>query len=260
MEPLIDIGVNLAHRSFDVDRDDVVSRAVTAGVTAMIVTGVDAPGSARAVALCETSPTTLWCTAGVHPHHASQWNEACSKQIAALAAHERVVAVGECGLDFNRNYSPPDAQERCFVAQLQLAAERSMPVFMHERDAHRRFAEIVAEHRDALPGGVVHCFTGGPDELRGYLELGLHVGITGWLCDERRGAALREAVRYVPADRLMLETDAPFLTPRDLPKRPRRNEPSLLPHVASAVADLRGESVADVATNTTATTRALFSI
>lgn len=256
---LIDIGVNLTHDSFDPDRDDVLERAGAVGVTRMIVTGTTVTASAQAAELA-ASRTGLYATAGVHPHHASEVDAHTVDALEALAAQPRVVAVGECGLDFFRNYSPPDAQERAFTAQLELAAKCRLPVFLHQRDAHERFTAILAEHRDLLVGGVAHCFTGGPAELDAYLELDLYIGVTGWLCDDRRGGALREALPGIPLDRLLLETDAPYLLPRDLDVKPRnrRNEPAFLPHVLEKAAERLGVSAETVARATTENAERLF--
>ena len=173
-----------------------------------------------------------------------------------------MVAIGECGLDFNRNYSPRDDQVRCFRAQLALAAELQLPVFLHERDAHDTFLGILREHRSSLTGAVVHCFTGTRVELDAYLSLDLHIGITGWICDERRGRDLVGLMPSIPARRLMIETDAPYLLPRNLPSPPRdrRNEPAFLPAVRDAVAAARGEAPATTAAATTATARAFFGL
>lgn len=257
----IDIGVNLTHRSFGSDLPTVLRRAQDAGVVHMVVTGTSLEGSARAIELAEAHPGLLSATAGVHPHHAKHWDGDAPGRIEALAAHPQVLAIGECGLDFDRDFSPRPAQERCFAAQLELAARSGLPVFLHERKAHARFVEILAEHRPQLRDAVVHCFTGTKAELHRYLDLDLHIGITGWICDERRGSHLRELVGSIPPGRLMLETDAPFLTPRDLgPKPPRRNEPAFLPHVAGAVARARGESVAALAETSTATACMFFGL
>ena len=256
---LIDIGVNLTHDSFDADRDEVIARAAAAGVTGMLVTGTTVTASARAAELAAGRPG-LYATAGVHPHHASEVDAHTVGALRELLAHPKVVAVGECGLDFFRNFSPPDAQERAFEAQLELAAECGLPVFLHQRDAHERFTAMLSEHRKALAGGVAHCFTGGPAELEAYLELDLYIGVTGWLCDDRRGAALREALPRIPLDRLLLETDAPYLLPRDLPVKPRnrRNEPAFLPHVLAKVAEGLGVPVEVAARAATENTRRLF--
>lgn len=256
--PLIDIGVNLTHDSFDHDRDAVVEAARAAGVVGLIVTGTSLAESAAAVALARTRPGLLWCTAGVHPHHAASWDAASGDALRRLLAEPEVVAVGECGLDYFRNLAPPEAQEHAFHAQLEAGAASGKPAFLHQRAAHQRCLAILREHRVAV--GVAHCFTEGPAEAADYLALGLHVGITGWLCDERRGAALREAVRAVPRDRLLIETDAPYLMPRTLRPRPasNRNEPRHLTEVVAALAAARGEDAAEVAAYTSANARALF--
>jgi TatD DNase family protein len=170
------------------------------------------------------------------------------------------VAIGECGLDFNRNYSPHPDQEKWFVAQLELGLELGKPLFLHSRDAHPRFAEIVKHH--GIRNAVAHCFTGGKEELHAYLDLGLHIGITGWICDERRGRHLVELVRDIPRERLLLETDAPYLTPRDLRPQPkaRRNEPAFLPHILGAVAAALGRPAAEVAAETTRNAVAFFGL
>ena len=161
-----------------------------------------------------------------------------------------MVAIGECGLDFNRNFSAHEQQEYAFDAQLALAAELQMPVFLHCRDAHERFVAVLKPRIARLPGAVVHCFTGTADELAECPDMGLSVGITGWVCDERRGMTLRELLPQIPADRLLLETDAPLL-PRDMRPRPtsRRNEPCFLPHIVQQVALWRGEDAAAGAAN-----------
>ena len=257
---LIDIGVNLAHDSFDHDREEVLARARAAGVQALIVTGSCRTSSHRAAELARTHPGRLYSTAGVHPHHARDYDAEADEWIRALAERPEVVAVGECGLDFFRNFSPPEAQEHAFRRQLALAVELGRPLFLHQRDAHERFCELLDEQAGRLPPAVAHCFTGGGAELADYLERGLYIGITGWICDERRGAELAEAVADIPLDRLMLETDAPYLLPRDLTPKPktRRNEPARLPHVAAAVARRRGVSVPELAAHTSATARRFF--
>jgi TatD DNase family protein len=262
MFDLIDIGANLTHDSFDADRDAVLARAAAAGVARIIVTGTSVTSSAQAVALCEAHPRTLAATAGVHPHHAAEFDTHTTAALRRLLANPAFVAVGECGLDYFRDYSPRDAQQRAFAAQLELAAEVGKPVFLHQRDAHADFVAMLEPLRAALAGGVAHCFTGGPQELEAYLALDLYVGVTGWVCDERRGAELRAAVPLIPRERLLIETDAPYLLPRDLVPKPktRRNEPQLLAHVLERVAMLRNEPAADVARATTANAERLFGL
>lgn len=262
MLDLIDIGANLTHDSFDSDRDDVLSRAAAAGVTRIIVTGTSVTGSAQAAALCETKPEALFATAGVHPHHAADFDSHSTRALRTLLGSPAFVAVGECGLDFFRDYSPRDAQHRAFAAQLELAAEVRKPAFLHQRDAHDEFVAALKPVRTQLAGAVAHCFTGGPRELEAYLDLDLYIGVTGWVCDERRGSELRAAVPLIPLDRLLLETDAPYLLPRDLAPKPRsrRNEPHFLPHVLERVAQLMSQPVERVAQATTANAERLFAI
>jgi len=257
---LIDIGVNLAHDSFDADRAAVLQHAAAAGVTRMVVTGASVDGTRKAIELADAHGGVLFATAGVHPHHAADLTPAALAELAALARHPAVVAVGECGLDYFRDFSPRDLQRRAFAQQLEIAAALGKPVFLHQRDAHDDFLAILREH--GVGNGVAHCFTAGERERDAYLELGLHLGITGWINDERRGLPLRDVVKGIPADRLMLETDAPYLLPRDLRPMPksRRNEPKYLPQVAAAVAAARGESIDAVAAHSTATARRFFGL
>lgn len=259
---LIDIGANLSHDSFRHDLPQVLERAHAAGVAQMIVTGASETESRAAHDIASAYPGVLYATAGVHPHLAREWGADTAAAIRALAQSPIVVAVGEAGLDFNRDFSPRPIQEKVFAAQLELAVELGMPVFMHERDAHERFVAILGEHRAQLGPAVIHCFTGEGPELDRYLELDLHVGITGWICDERRGVHLRELVPRIPLERLMLETDSPYLLPRDLNPRPksRRNEPMHLAHILQSVAACRRMDPAELAEATTRTARAFFGL
>jgi TatD DNase family protein len=255
---LIDIGANLAHDSFDQDRAAVIERAAKAGVDVIVVTGSDRQSSHDALDLCRGFPGRLFSTAGVHPHHARDWTGEDAGWITHLAGQQEVVAVGECGLDFYRH----DDQESAFRTQLEIATETGLPVFLHQREAHQRFKAIVSEYLPYLPGAVAHCFTGESSELDDYLEMGLYIGITGWICDERRGVHLRELVGAIPPDRLLLETDAPYLLPRDLDPRPtsRRNEPLHLRHVAQTVAACTGKSLELLAKETRLNAIRFFSL
>ncbi|MEM9379213.1 MAG: TatD family hydrolase [Planctomycetota bacterium] len=259
---LVDIGVNLVSRQFESDRAAVVERARAHGVERMVLTGTTLDVS-RVAADLAAADAGAWSTAGVHPHHASDWGHAAADAVEALCARDEVVAVGECGLDFNRNYSPREDQVRAFEAQLEIAARVGLPVFVHQRDAHDELLAMLGSAWPDLPrGAVVHCFTEGPDEAADYLDLGCSLGVTGWVCDERRGGALREAVRAIPADRLMLETDAPYLLPRTIEPKPdtRRNEPMHLPWVLREVAELRGEEPEAVAEAAWRSTHAFFGL
>jgi TatD DNase family protein len=259
---LVDIGINLAHDSYDADRTAVIGRAHAAGVAQMIVTGSSEASTRAALELARAHAGRLFATAGVHPHHASDWNAEVRDSLRELSAAPEIVAVGECGLDYFRDLSPRPAQRAAFAAQLELARECGKAVFLHQRDAHEDFTAILREHIAGLAGGVAHCFTDGARELDTYLGLGLAVGITGWICDERRGRHLLPLMRSIPADRLLLETDGPYLLPRDLPEKPdtRRNEPAFLPHIAAAVAKARGEDLDSVARASTAAARKIFNL
>jgi len=262
---LIDIGLNLGHDSFDDDRAAVVARAQAAGVRRMVITGASLAGTQRALEVVRQWPEAMRCTAGIHPHHATELFEpGAEEKLRALIQQPEVVAGGECGLDFFRNFSPQAIQITAFEKQLEVCAEYQLPVFLHQRDAHPDFLKVLDRWLPRLPRAVVHCFTGTGEELQDYLDRDLYVGITGWICDERRGHHLRELVGRIPLHRLMLETDAPYLLPRDLPKTrlrhsgDRRNEPVYLPHILATVAHYRGEAPETTAVGTTATAQNFF--
>ena len=262
---LVDIGANLPHDSFDRDRDAVLARARAAGVAQLVVTGASREHSPLALQLAQAHPGVLFATAGVHPHHATEYTDECDAEMRALHAHPEVVAVGECGLDYFRDFSPRPAQRRAFERQLQIGVDTAVvgvakPLFLHQRDAHADFMAMMKDFDGRLGPAVVHCFTGTREEMFDYLDNDWYIGITGWLCDERRGQHLRELVRHVPADRLLVETDAPYLLPRTLDPMPkdRRNEPAFLPHIVAELARDRGEDVATTAATTTANARAFF--
>jgi TatD DNase family protein len=259
---LIDIGANLAHDSFDDDRDEVLQRAADAGVARILITGSSDDSNARAATLAKTSDGKLFSTAGVHPHHASDYTDESDALIRSLVAKDAVVAVGECGLDYFRNFSPRDAQLDAFRRQLQIAKETGLPVFLHQRDAHDDFIDVLEPSLPGLSRAVAHCFTGEHESLREYIELGLYIGITGWICDERRGKHLHDIVSVVPDDRLLIETDAPYLLPRTIKPKPktRRNEPAYLPEVLRVVAQARGQSEDHVAQITTENATRFFAL
>ncbi len=259
---LIDIGVNLGHDSFDHDRDAVMAAARQAGVAQMIVTGTSVAASIKAAELAGQHPGVLYATAGVHPHDASTFGIDTGAMLHRILQQPQVVAVGETGLDFNRDFSPRPLQEQAFAEQLALAVLTKLPVFLHQRDAHERFMGILREQRDKLARGVVHCFTGTREELRDYLDLDMYIGVTGWICDERRGLELQQLVKDIPHDRLMLETDAPYLMPRNIQPKPsgRRNEPAHLVWVLDMVARCTGRDPADIAATTTRNAKVFFGL
>lgn len=259
---LIDIGANLGHESFGHDFDAMLERARRHGVAKMVVTGASAQGSRTALELARAHPGLLYATAGVHPHHAVDYDDATDALLRELLADPLVRAVGETGLDYHRNYSPRDVQMEVFERQLQIAADGGKPLFLHQRDAHADFMAGMRQFDGRLDAAVVHCFTGTREEMFAYLDAGWHIGITGWLCDERRGLHLRELVRHIPAERLMIETDSPYLLPRSVRPMPahRRNEPMYLAHIVAELARDRGEDVALTAASTTATAARFFGL
>lgn len=257
---LIDIGANLSHDSFDHDRDAVLQRARDAGIAQLIVTGASREHSPKALALAQAHPGLLYATAGVHPHHAIEYTDEADAEMRALQAQAVVVAVGECGLDYFRDFSPRPAQRKAFERQLQIGVDTGKPLFLHQRDAHADFMAMMKNFDGRLGPAVVHCFTGTREELFDYLDQDWYIGITGWLCDERRGQHLRELVKHIPAQRLMIETDAPYLLPRTVKPAPshRRNEPMYLAHIVEELARDRSEDVAATAAATATTARIFF--
>ena len=257
----IDIGINLMHRSFNLDREAVVKNAFDAGVYPLIITGTSVRSSEIAADYAKKHKD-IYSTAGVHPHDAKSCNERTIDTLRKLAKTPQVVAIGECGLDYDRDFSPRDIQRKWFSEQIKLAKETGLPLFLHERAAFSDFKAILSEHKEICSKSVVHCFTGTKQELDAYLSLGCYIGITGWICDERRGLNLRSIVKNIPIEKLMIETDAPFLTPRNLRERPidNRNEPVYLPHIAAEIAKCRGESTEFLANETTKNAKNFFGI
>lgn len=259
---MIDIGANLTHDSFDKDRAEVIKNAQLVGVETFIITGSDVQCSQKAKELAHQYSDFCYATAGIHPHHASNFNGEAEAAIQSLLKDTKVVAVGETGLDYFRDRSPRPAQVFSFEQQIRLAIEHEMPMFLHQRDAHVDFHPILKEHRDQLGNVVVHCFTDNEQALFDYIDLDCYIGITGWICDERRGQHLLDLVQNIPHDRLLIETDSPYLMPRNLQPKPksRRNEPKYLPHIAKFIAEHANFSHDELVATTTANSRRFFNI
>lgn len=256
----IDIGVNLTDKAFAEDREAVLQRGWDAGISHMLLTTTSLEQAGEVFRLCQSDPQRLFATAGMHPHSARDWHADSQTQLRQLASNPAVRAIGECGLDFNRDFSPRPKQIKALEDQLELAVELQLPVFLHERDADDTLIDILKAYRDRLPAAVVHCFTAGREALYAYLDLDLHIGITGWICDERRGQHLHPLVSDIPRGHLMIETDAPWLLPRSLYPKPknRRNEPAFITEVGRVLADCRNESIEDLAAHTSATAHDFF--
>lgn len=244
MTQYIDIAVNLLSERLKHDIDTVINDAAKHHVSPLIVIGSDLDESTEAISTCQQYPQQLYCTTGVHPHHASSWDQHSKTRLTQLAQQDTVVAIGECGLDYNRDFSPRTAQRKAFSAQLELACELNMPVLMHCREAHSDFIAIVNEYRTQLPNALLHCFTGNRDELIECLDTDLYIGITGWICDERRGQDLARLVPLIPNNRIMAETDSPYLLPRSMRPKPKssKNLPQYLPYIVEYMANLRQQS------------------
>lgn len=250
---------HLDDRSYDKDREDVVNRARTAGVTKIMIVGITDQRSERAVSIAE-SQEGLYASIGIHPHDAKSCSDTSLKKVRSLASSQKVKAWGETGLDFNRMYSPQDDQEKCFIRQLEIADALNLPLIFHERDSKGRFLEILNVHGSKERREVVHCFSGDDTELMRYLDLGLHIGITGILTLNDRGKRLREQVLSIPLDRILIETDAPYLTPTPERNRFRRNEPAFVKSVLMKLAAVRGEDPETLSENIWRNTCRLFNI
>ena len=240
---LFDCCVNLADKSFDDDRLEVLQRARAAGVGAMLLTATDLKSAFDVIDHCRRladNGVELYATCGLHPHHARLWDADYGKELSALATTPLVRAIGETGLDYYRKFSPITQQLKVFNEQVQIAINLQKPLLLHERDAADSFEQVMSEHVGKLPRCLLHCFTGSKSSLRKYLDYDFYIGITGWVCDPARGDRLRELVKFIPPNRLVLETDAPYLLPKTLQTKPksRRNEPMYLPEVARYCAEL----------------------
>lgn len=264
---LIDSHAHLTDRTLMSDLRDVLCRAAEAELEAIVTVGTD-PASNRAVAkLVEDVPCKqaeagadwprVFGTIGVHPHDAKVVTDAVLEEMAGLAAGEGIVAIGETGLDFYRDLSPRDRQEIAFVQQIHLARELDLPLVVHSRDAHERTVNILERESDGQVRGVMHCFSGHSGIARRVLDLGMHIGIAGPVTYPNAGR-LRQVVREIPLDRLLVETDCPYLTPQR--HRGERNEPAYVMYVAEAVAQLKDVSFDELARATTANVRRLFGL
>lgn len=258
--PLFDIGINLTSPRLATHLDGVLTRARQAGVSGGLVTGTDIEQSHAALEVTKQYPGELFSTAGIHPHYAGQVPDDYIQQLSILSRHPQVKAMGECGLDFNRNFSAKADQLSVFEAQLELAGELRLPVFLHERDAFDPQIRLLKKYRSQLVGGVAHCFTGNRAQMEQYLQLDLYIGITGWLCDDKRGQELQAAVKHLPLQRLLLETDAPYLAPKTLKPKISTNEPCYLPEVARYFAEITQQPLASVVELSYANAHALFDI
>ena len=262
MKFLTDIGANLTHSSFNKDLKVVIKDAKDAGVNCFIITGSSVDDSLTAFNLAKKLDGNFYITAGVHPHNAKDYLPSSYEKLLKLTENKLVVAIGECALASFRNFSNKLEQKDVFTMQIELSIKKNLPLFLHQRDSFSDFFNILSSYQDQIPGGVAHCFTGGKEELFPLLDLGLYIGITGWLCDPKRGHLLREAIHTIPTDRLLIETDAPYLLPKDIKNKPkdRRNEPKYLIHILERISDMLKIDKEDLSNQIDKNTKALFQI
>ena len=242
---LFDSHCHLDDRAYADDLREVVTRMNSAGVAAAMIVGTTRPRSIKAVSLAESFPG-LYASVGIHPHDAKSCDEETLNTLINLSKNPRVHAWGEIGLDFNRMFSPRETQEKWLVRQLEVADERNLPVIFHERDSNGRLIEILKTYFNNLRSGVIHCFSGNKADLKQYLDLGLYIGITGIVTIENRGADLRKLVPFIPVDRILIETDAPYLTPAPEKNHTRRNEPAFVQSVLLKLAMIREQDPEDL--------------
>ena len=260
---MIDIGVNFSHPYFKKHLTSVLQRARENDIESIIATGTDVTTSIEAYSLASQHAGFLYSTAGVHPHEAAKVSSDWKDQLIDLLRSTDVIkAVGETGLDYYRNLTPPSQQLSVFEEHLVIAKEHKLPVFIHDRETNGDVFALVKKYRSSLPAVVIHCFTGTKQELINYLDLDCYIGITGWICDPTRGKRLREIASLIPDNRVMIETDAPYLLPKNMPSPPknRQNEPAFLPYVLSQLAESRKQSIEALHSLTVENTRYFFSI
>jgi len=255
---LVDSHCHLDSPQFDADREAVIGRSMGSGVTRMVNPGVDVPSSRTAVSLAQQHES-IYAAVGIHPHDAKTLDVDALEELKGLALSPKVVAIGEIGLDYYRNLSPRDVQRRAFEMQLEMAAELGLPVIVHDRDAHDDVLGILRDWHSAfdIRVGVLHSFSGDVAMAEQVVALGFFIGVSGPVT-YRNADRLRQVVRAVPLERLLIETDAPYLTPQ--PQRGQRNEPAFVRRVAQAVADVRGLTLEQVAVQTTANAGVLFGL
>ena len=263
MKKVVDIGINLTHKAFRNHWRNAVQRAIDSGVTTMLLTGTSIEGSRQSLQLAqdwlgETGSSNLYATVGIHPHDAKTWNGKSANEMKELLKHPLAVSVGECGLDYNRNFSTPADQIHAFREQVKIAIELQKPLFLHEREAHKDLIKVLDEFKDEqLPPIVIHCFTGTKDEALEYIHRGYYIGFTGTICKKQRGAPLRELLPSLPLDKIMVETDAPFM---GFKKKRKSSEPTDCIDVAKTLAETVGVSHSTVCDTTTANDLGFFGI
>ena len=258
---LIDIGANLTHPELYNQLDKIVENLQIADIKKVIITSSNLRDTKTALDIINLYPDLFYTTIGFHPHNAKDFSLEDIDKIHEYGKDKKIVAIGECGLDYYREYSTKEQQIYCFEEQLSIAESLKLPLFLHERHAHKDFTKILKSHINKIKNCVVHCFTGTENELKVYLDMGCYIGITGWISDTNRGKHLHDLLEYIPEDRLMIETDAPYLIPHNLPfKHNGINEPSFLNFVAQTIAECLNKDINVIKEVTYNNTKKFFSI
>ena len=238
MNNLFDIACNFSSDRFEKDLNEVIKRAQANNVTKFLLVSASLKDAEKVNKIYQNNKDSCFLTIGAHPHHANEFNSSSPSEMKRLIDEYKPHSVGETGLDFFRNISSYEEQLFAFEEQIRIAIETNLPLFLHQRDAHDDFLKIISKYKNDISKAVVHCFTGTQKELDDYLEMEFSIGLTGWICDERRNIDLRKSLKNIPLDKLMIETDCPYLIPRNLNNKPKnnRNEPAYLPHIANEIA------------------------
>lgn len=265
MSGLIDIGANLTHPDLYNQLDSIVENIKAENIEKVIITSSNVIDTHNALKIINSYPNLFYTTIGFHPHNAKDFSSISTKAITDLLSKDignnRILAIGECGLDFYREYSTKEQQKYCFIEQLKIACTLSKPVFLHERHAHKDFVDILKNYIHKIENSVVHCFTGTKEELKVYLDMGCYIGITGWISDLNRGKHLHNLIKYIPEDKLMIETDSPYLIPHNIPfKHNGINEPSFLKFVAQSISECLNKDINTIKELTNRNTKRFFSI
>ena len=248
MAGFVDIACNFTHDSFKDNLEEVIANAELEGVERFVLLCASLNDLKPIKIIQKKSPEKYFVSAGIHPHHATEIREINYDDLLAKLCSINPNVIGETGLDYFRNISPPDVQRKSFKMHIEIAKELNLPLYLHQRDSHKDFINIIKENRNNFPKFVVHCFTGTQEELNDYLDLGAYIGLTGWICDAKRNIELRKSIKNIPIDRMMIETDCPYLIPKNLPNKPKKNinEPKYLPHIANEIAELIGMKIEEL--------------
>ena len=240
MHEVADIACNFTSERFDKDLDEVINRAVANKITKFGLICSRMSDVNKLLKIYEQYSKNMFYTIGVHPHHANEINDDYLKKLKDEITTNNPHAIGETGLDFFRNLSTYEEQIYAFEEQIKIAIDTDKPLFLHQRDSHDDFIKILRKYSSDISKAVVHCFTGTQEQLDDYLELDFYIGVTGWICDEKRNVELRKTIKNIPLEKLMIETDCPYLIPKNLVEKPKnnRNEPSNLNHIINEIAEL----------------------